>query len=575
MATPPPNTHYPAPTTHVLIVGAGPTGLTLAIELARRGVAFRLIDRETERPTTSRALGTQPRTVEVFRLMGIPEAELRPATRPRAFRFMEGRRTLARVAFADGGAGEPVAPLIMDEAETERVLEERLTGYGGRVERGVELEGFRIEGDEAVAVLVAADGAEEVRTRFLVGCDGANSTVRRDAGIGFVGGSYPERFLLADLELDWEIPHDEGTIWFGDQAGVAAAVPLPGERRWRIIVALGTAEADAPEYSAAAAAARAEAELQRRAEIPLRRVGDPLWASAFHIHRKLADRYRAGSVFLAGDAAHVHSPVGGQGMNTGIQDAFNLGWKLALAAQHRAAPGLLDTYETERRPVARAVLRGTDIGTRLLLGANPVGRGFREYLLPVVTGLRPVRERLLAAVSELRIGYRHSPLSVDARDDETGRLRLERGSGLRAGDRVPDAELLEPGGRRVRLFECIARGWAMLLFPGETGASGQLREIAGQMREMVGGAVDIFLVAETTPTDDAGAAVLLDPVGEVGQIFAARERLVVLVRPDGYLGYRGRPDQAGELASYLARIFAMRMPDAGSGAKADPRPAAP
>jgi 2-polyprenyl-6-methoxyphenol hydroxylase-like FAD-dependent oxidoreductase len=557
---PPPNTQHPPHNATVLIVGAGPTGLTLGIELARRGVPFRLIDREAVRPTTSRALGTQPRTVEVFRLMGISEAALRPATRPRAFRFMEGRRTLARIAFDDSGAGAPAAPLIMDESETERVLEERLVGYGGSVERGVALEGFRIDGEEAVAVLVAVDGAEEVQTRFLIGCDGANSTVRRDAGIGFVGGSYPERFLLADLDLDWEVPRDELTIWFGDAAGIAAAVPLPRERRWRIIVALDPAETDTLHFTESEAAARAEDELRRRAELPLRRIGDPLWASAFHIYRKLAGRYRAGPVFLAGDAAHVHSPVGGQGMNTGIQDAFNLGWKLALAARGQAAPGLLDSYERERRPVARAVLRGTDLGSRLLFGAHPVGRGLREYLLPAATNLGPVRRRLLAALSELTIGYRHSPLSVDAADGEDGRFRWERDrAGVRAGDRVPDADVRTPDGHTERLFDVISRGWTLLLFPGETDASAGPRAIAHLVRDMVGDAAQVFLVAASAREPMGDVPLLLDPGGVTVRAFAAQEGLAALIRPDGYLGFRGPLDRPGELASYLARIFAMRM----------------
>jgi 2-polyprenyl-6-methoxyphenol hydroxylase-like FAD-dependent oxidoreductase len=489
---------------------------------------------------------------------------LQPATRPRAFRFKEKERTLAVVAFGDGAPGSPAAPLIMDESDTERVLEERLEGYGGRVERGVELLSFETAADGVTATLSGPDGPSLLRARFLAGCDGANSTVRREAAIGFSGGSYPERFLLADLDLDWEVPHDEGTIWFGDQAGVAAAVPLPGVRRWRVIVALEAAAAAGLDTAPAAVAARVEAALRERAAISLRRVGEPLWASAFHIHRKLADRYRVGPVFIAGDAAHVHSPVGGQGMNTGIQDAFNLGWKLALAVRGQDAPGLLDSYERERRPVAAGVLRGTDLSTRLVLGAHPVGRALREYLLPVVADLAPVRERLLATASELGVGYRYSPLSVDA--DVAGATRRPRWrgeTGLRAGDRVPEAALTDPESDEPQtLFELIARGWTLLLFPGR-GATGarlaQLGDVARQVRGTVGDAVHPILVRDAVRDDRDDIPELLDPAGDVTRIFGADAALVALVRPDGYLGYRGRPDQAGELASYLARVFAMRV----------------
>lgn len=544
----------------VLIVGAGPTGLTLGIELARRGIPFRLIDRERERPTTSRALGTQPRTVEVFDMMGIPTSELHPATQPRGFQFMEGPRTLGRVEFADR-AGRP-ALLVMNEADTERVLEARLEAAGGHVERGVEFAGFRTDGVGIIATLRDSEATSDVPARFLIGCDGANSTVRRDAEIAFTGSTYPERFLLADLELDWQISHDVGTVWFGHREGLVAAIPLPAERQWRLIVAFNPEGEDVPRFSEAEAATRAEEELRRRAEIPVRRVGDPLWASAFHVHRKIAGRYRVGSVFLAGDAAHVHSPVGGQGMNTGIQDAFNLGWKLALAAQGLAAPGLLDSYEDERRPVAQAVLRATDAGTRIVLGANPVGRAIREYVFPTVLSVTPIRDRLQAALSELAINYRASSLSVDTAH-ERRRPGMRNQGGLRAGDRVPDASLLAPRtGETITLFELFSSGWTMLVTNDDPGASGTPEAVVrliAQTHETVGDMVRPYLIqrggSATTTTD----AMLSDVTGEALRQFGPHGGQVLLVRPDGYLGFRGDVEQPGELASYLARVFAMQL----------------
>src|SRR4029079_674531 len=201
-------------------------------------------------------------------LMGIPESALQPAARPRALRFAEGERTLARIALDDSA---PDAPRLisMDESDTERVLEERLIQLGGRVERGVELVGFRLEGEGIVATLRGPAGAAEVEARFLVVADGAHSTVRRDAAIAFMGSNYPERFLLADLDLGWDLPHDEGTIWIGDD-GLAAVIPLPGERRYRVIVPLPPEESKIEYASEAEMADRAEALLRQRAQVPLR-----------------------------------------------------------------------------------------------------------------------------------------------------------------------------------------------------------------------------------------------------------------------------------------------------------------
>jgi 2-polyprenyl-6-methoxyphenol hydroxylase-like FAD-dependent oxidoreductase len=546
--------------TGVLIVGSGPAGLTLAIELARRNVPLLIIDKDVARPTSSRAIGTQARTVEVFRLIGIPESALTPATRPRAFRLAERGRTLARISLTDQPAGSRL--IVMDETDTERLLERRLEELGSRTRFGLELTGFRIEGEHIVATLKSEAGETEVRARFLVGTDGAQSVVRQGAGIAFVGSAYPERFLLADLDLDWELSHDEGHLWIGDE-GVVAAIPLPGEQRFRLIVPLSLAEQATEFASETAIADRAEAVLRERTGLRLRRIGEPHWASTFRISRRQAERYRAGPVFLAGDAAHVHSPVGAQGMNTGIQDAFNLGWKLALAVKGEAAPGLLDTYQAERRPVASTVLRATDLSTRLGLANNVVVRELRQRLLPALVNVAPMRRLLIGAISQLGVAYRGSFLSVDADvSGEARGLRRER-RGLVAGDRVSDATLLSvPEGDSITLFDLISRGWVLLLFPGDSPSRERLtmlEALARETGEVVGEAVQSFLILTTRPEGELATTVLLDPVGELSRLFAADDGLAALIRPDGYLGYRGRPDQPGQLASYLARVFAMRL----------------
>jgi 2-polyprenyl-6-methoxyphenol hydroxylase-like FAD-dependent oxidoreductase len=557
-----PETRHPIPDTPVLIVGAGPTGLTLAIELARRGIPFRLIDRDARRAETSRAIGTQARTIEVFRIMGIPASALHPAVWPRALRFAELDRTLARLVLRNQ-SGASLQLASMDESDTERVLEERLAQLGGRIEQSSEMTAFRIDGDQVIATVQTPQGESRITAHFLIGADGAHSAVRRGAGIGFAGEQYPERFLLVDLDIDWDLAHDEGHVWIGDD-GLVAAIPLPGEGRYRVIVPLPPEDAEREYASEAEIAALAESLLRQRSGIALRRVGDPVWASAFRIQRRQAERYRAGPVFLAGEAAHVHSPVGGQGMNTGIQDAFNLGWKLALAVRRLAAPGLLDTYEAERYPIARGVLQGTHLGTRIALARHPVMRTLREYVVPAVTRLAPIRRRFLAAISQVGIGYRGSTLAIDAAPAEDGRGWLHRGpGGIEAGDRVPDLPLVASAtGEQTMLYELIARGWILLCMPGRDASpdgSAACERIVAVARETVGREVQGFLVASASRELPAALPMLLDPTGDVGRIFGAGSGLVVLIRPDGYLGFRGHPDQAGELASYLARIFAMQL----------------
>src|SRR5829696_3668057 len=434
----------------VFIVGAGPTGLALAAQLQSFGIPFRIVDRAPDRARESRALAVQARTLELLQLVGVADALVaRGNTSARLMLHFEGGAG-AEVRLGGFAAADTRFPFILfvSQAETEALLGAHLTSRGVTIERGVELSDFAADAEGVDAVLRRSDGNEErVRTQYLVGCDGAHSAVRKRSGIPFEGDAYLQDFMLGDVEADARsgaVLQPDTLHSFAGRWGTAMFFPLGRPATWRVIAMSGSA-------------ARRPATTPGPREEPLAgdlsladlqavvdgatdggvRLRDPVWLAHFRLHHRQAARYREGRVFLAGDAGHIHSPVGGQGMNTGIQDAFNLGWKLALAAQDQAAPGLLDTYQAERHPIARSVLRGTHLGTRLVLAQNPLMRAVRERAVPAVVNIPPVRRRILTAVSQLAINYRGSSLSVDADDRAESRGRLHRDAGgLRAGDRV-------------------------------------------------------------------------------------------------------------------------------------------
>lgn len=538
----------------VLIVGAGPTGLTLGIELARRGVPFLLIERDATPPTTSRAIGLQTRTGEMLRLLGIPRSALQPSVQPRALCLEEGPRTLACITF-DAADADGVTLTVIDETDTERILTTRLEALGGAVLRGTEVLSYRVEGDGVTATIRDATGEREARARYLVGADGAHSLVRRVAGIPFEGAAYAEQFILADLDLDWNLPHDTAHVWIGGEH-LAAVLPLPGANRYRTILPLAQDSEMPSGATEAQIGERAIEILRERTGVPLRVQGAPAWASAFRISRRQATRYRQGPVFLAGDAAHVHSPVGGQGMNTGIQDACNLGWKLALAARGQAAPGLLETYQAERAPIAHELLRNTDLATRAVLSQNDLMREVRRHLIPLLAEQPRVRQRMLPILGQLNVNYRGSFLAVDAAS-----VRRKR-SGLVAGDRVPDQDVQTAAGGPARLYDLLAHGWALLLLAGSDTTPERdraLRDLAAVSQSIVGDAVQLVCITPIPADAVAGAITLADAQGALARRFGASAGLAALVRPDGYLGYRGALEDTGALASYLARVFAMRI----------------
>jgi len=390
----------------VLIVGAGPTGLTLAIDLARRGVQCRLLDKADAPATTSRALGMQARTLECFDRLGIADQAVAAGKPMHGVRIHSDRKLVAHIVLRQIETKYPYI-LVLPQAGTERLLLDRLNAEHVTVERGCELVSVRDLGDRLEALVSRNGQNERIECKFLGGCDGAHSQARHQAGIAFEGSAFAEKFLLADLSIDGIGVVDEANVYL--QGGrIVAIFPLP-DGRYRIVIE----DPDQPDGDPTIDEIQKAVDRYGPAGA---RVHDPVWTSRFRISQRQVTGYRAGRIFLIGDAAHIHSPIGGQGMNTGIQDALNLGWKLALAAEGKATPALLDSYDAERRPVGTRLLHTTGLATRAALASNPVVEAVRDKLVHLLTSFDVVQLEMQRAASQIAVGYRHSPIVIDGGD---------------------------------------------------------------------------------------------------------------------------------------------------------------
>jgi 2-polyprenyl-6-methoxyphenol hydroxylase-like FAD-dependent oxidoreductase len=381
-------------TTDVLIAGAGPTGLALACTLAAEGVSFLLVERLAEGANTSRAAVVHARSLEVLEELGVAD-RLRAAGQivPR-FTLRDRDRVLATLSF-DRLPTRYAYTLMVPQEITEGVLLDRLRELGADVYRPFTLSDVRQDAD-GVAVTVAADGQppQAVRARYVAGTDGMHSTVRERAGIGFTGDRYEHSFVLADVRMNWPLRADE-VMLFVSPDGLVVVAPLPGGRH-RIVATVD----EAPEHPGIADVQHL---LDTRGPATGSvRVHEIVWSSRFRVHHRLADRYRAGRILLAGDAAHVHSPAGGQGMNTGIQDGVALGHALAAVIGGRADESRLDSYERTRRPVAARVVAFTDRMTRMATLRTPRSRAARNAMIRVIGRMPPVRRWLATELAGLR-----------------------------------------------------------------------------------------------------------------------------------------------------------------------------
>jgi 2-polyprenyl-6-methoxyphenol hydroxylase-like FAD-dependent oxidoreductase len=504
----------------ILVVGAGPAGLALALQAHAHGAAVRVVDRRQEADRPSRALILHARTLEVLRPLGVTGALLARADIAPAVDLRLGSRVV-QVTFGDLALPDTAFPhlSLIRQMDVERVLARALADREVKVERGAELASVCEEPGGVRAVLRSPTGAEEARFGFAVGCDGPASTVRAQARLGWAGRPYPVEIVLADAELDGDLAVDAAQVVVGRE-GLLFAFRLGERATWRL---LGTRPATSerlppgtfgPPVSVAGLQALIDA-----AGLDARVTG-LLWSARVGVQRRVADRFRRGRLFLAGDAAHAYSPATGQGMNAAIQDAANLGWKLAFAAARPCGHGpLLDSYDRERRPAARQLLAMTNLAFWAEAGTGPVPSAFRAHLVPLAAPLVPAlagRPRLVAAgirlVSQLGVSYRGSPLSVEGTPRRRG--------GPRAGDRLPD-RLVRADGRSIRLHELLARRGVHVLLDRDAACPGDL-------------ALGRFV--------------------QVHRLTSVPGRGLVAVRPDGHVGFRSATIEVRQLAAWLTRI---------------------
>jgi 2-polyprenyl-6-methoxyphenol hydroxylase-like FAD-dependent oxidoreductase len=496
----------------VLIVGAGPTGLVLGLWLTKSGVAVRIIDKASEAGTTSRALAVQARTLEFYQQLDLARAVVDAGVKVAAVNLWVRGRRAVRAPIMDIGRGfSPFPfPLVYPQDAHERLLVERLAALGVEVERRTELVSFEQRPDGVSALLRRADGTEErCDASYLAGCDGAHSKVREGLGIGFPGGTYEHVFYVADAQATGPVADHELHIDL-DTSDFIAVFPMKGEHRIRLIgsvrVPLG-GEQRTPTFDDVSAAPIAQMKIE------VKKVN---WFSTYRVHHRVALSFQRGRAFILGDAAHIHSPVGGQGMNTGIGDAVNLAWKLAAVLRGDAHARLLDSYEPERIAFARRLVATTDRAFTIATKSGPIAAFVRGHIVPVIVpwlfSFAPMRRFLFRTVSQIGVSYPGSALSVG----HAGKVH--------GGDRLPWVPLSDGEDNFAPL---ASLAWQAHVY-GEVhaGATAACHEL------------DIPLHAFPWSAEAARAGL--------------ERSALYLVRPDGYVALADRDGDARALRAYLA-----------------------
>lgn len=556
----------------VLIIGAGPSGLTAAAEAIRHGLSVRVIDQNKSRSSFSKALVLHSRSLEIFQDMGFVQHVLNSGQKFHALNIYAPNKRLARIVFEELDWQDALFPywLSIPQSETERCLEDHLNELGGRVERNTELVHLEQFEDHVHVVLKhPGDSIETLDVPWVVGCDGARSLTRSLLGLELKGKADDDVFILGDVKIDWDLPEDEGSNILSPD-GILLIVPMPETRRYRIISHMPElSTADQPEITLELL----QNLVNRRTSFRMR-LSDLTWSSTFSSKHFVVSQHRQGRVFLAGDAAHIHSPVGGQGLNSGIQDAYNLMWKLALVQHGHALPGLLDSYGVERHETAQNLITNVGRATKIVTLKNPLAQQLRDRLAGIVLNTDIVRNRMGRGVAMLDIAYKDSPAVADdlisnsMLDRVLGRFKkmlneheIDFRDGPSAGMRAPNVMLSSDNERpQASLFD-FYRGtdYTLMIFSGITDSPAMetLLEISSTMQAKYRASIRSYIVvAKPSPElPDTRHIIVSDADQSIHRRYGAWEPCIYLIRPDQYIAYRSQTIDQDQLTTYLDRFL--------------------
>jgi 2-polyprenyl-6-methoxyphenol hydroxylase-like FAD-dependent oxidoreductase len=520
----------------VLIVGAGPTGLMMASQLSRFGIPFRIIEKNEGPTTQSRALVIQPRSLEIFEQMGIAERAVKQGRIFQTINYVVNGKLAQRVPLGDFGKGLTQFPflLILEQSKTEPLLGNFLQQQGHSIEWRTELVSFNQSESGISATLKHNDKEERIETDWLIGADGASSLVRKILGIQFGGETYKESLFVLDCKINWPFKDDEAAIALSKDAFGLFFPMTDGRCRVSGIVTEEYADKDSISFE------EVNRDFAKNLKMDVT-LSDPQWISLYHAHHRYVAQFRKGRCFLAGDAAHVHSPAGAQGMNTGLQDAYNLAWKLALVIGGRASERLLDTYHEERLPIARKLVRTTDRVFGITVSQNPFIVFWRVHLMPHLVALIPKEKHLLRfafrLISQIGVHYRDSSLSQNASLGSFPRRAP------RPGDRLPFVTFQEE--HKVVNIQQKVKGPAfhLLLFPGNESEK-EINAVRGFFDEYHD-VIQIETIPLTSTTEDLYG------------VFGVQKGGYYLVRPDMYIASRSNSFSAQDqpAPSLLARTW--------------------
>ncbi len=509
--------------TDVLIVGAGPTGLALACQMIRFGVDFRIIDKKETITPYSKAIGVQARTLEIYEQIGLADDLIARGTVAEKVRMFAGGKVRGEAIFADLGKGLSPYPyvLIVEQGVHEKLLYDHIRSHGKEVEWLTELDSFSQTEESVTTVVRKAGGdSETIEAKFLVGCDGASSGVRKTLGLQFSGSTFERMFYVADVDLDWEYGHEALQV-FLMRNSLLAFFPMVGEQRYRIV---GTFPEEFAKDEGDILYEEIEERVKHDSDIDLD-ITEVRWFSTYKVHTRHVNKFSVGRCFLAGDSAHIHSPAGAQGMNTGIQDGYNLAWKLAMVVAGNSNLKLLDTYNEERLPNAKMLTQTTDRFFGLVASPNPVLVFLRLYVIPYIAGivlrLDSVKRFVFLRVAQIGINYRNQSLSEDH-----GNLKVK------AGDRMP---WFEVDGTSIydRLREPV---FQLIVF---SDSKSEIPPLPDDLMSEWQGLIDRTVIA-------------IDP--DIVKIFGTATAFFIILRPDNYIGVISDDFSPDVVRGYLSRF---------------------